>query len=290
MLEREVRIFQAADYLKMRIGDFRPVAGIILGSGLGSLADKIQNPFSIHYGDIPNFPLSTAVGHKGNLIFGELGGKKVMCMQGRFHYYEGYSMDQVTIGVRVMKQLGVEYLLASCACGGLNPSFKVGDIMAIEDHINLLPNPLIGPNMENFGTRFPDMSHPYDETLIERAKKIAADNGFELKTGVYVAGSGPSYETKAEYKYMRLIGGDAVAMSTVPEVIVARHCGIKVFGVSIITNASGDTAKADFVNDEHYEYIDSTDKVSIFYAATHMHDGEYNCEKCKRYSNVCKDC
>ena len=262
MIPREEKIFQSADYLKMRIGDRKPIAGIILGSGLGSLADKIEDPFVIPYSEIPNFPVSTAVGHKGNLIFGKLGGKEVMCMQGRFHYYEGYTMDQVTICIRVMKLLGVEYLLASCACGGLNPSFKVGDIMAIVDHINLLPNPLIGVNMESFGTRFPDMSHPYDEELIERGKKIAHENGFELKTGVYVAGSGPSYETKAEYKYMRLIGGDAVAMSTVPEVIVARHCGIKVFGVSIITNASGDTEKADFVNDEQ-EVIKAADAAVV---------------------------
>ena len=246
----------------MRIGDRHPIAGIILGSGLGSLADRIENPFIIPYSEIPNFPVSTAVGHKGNLIFGTLGGKEVMCMQGRFHYYEGYSMDQVTICIRVMKLLGVEYLLASCACGGLNPSFRVGDIMAITDHINLLPNPLIGVNMESFGTRFPDMSHPYDEELIERGKKIAMENGFTLMTGVYVAGSGPSYETKAEYRYMRLIGGDAVAMSTVPEVIVARHCSMKVFGVSIITNASGDTEKADFVNDEQ-EVIKAADAAVV---------------------------
>ena len=258
MLEREERIYKAASYIKMVIGRRKPIAGIILGSGLGSLADKIKGSVVIPYADIPYFPVSTAVGHKGNLIFGELGGKFVVCMQGRFHYYEGYTMDQVTIGVRVMKVLGCQYLFASCACGGLNPSFKVGDIMAIEDHINLLPNPLIGQNMETFGTRFPDMSHPYDEALIAKAKKLAKRIGFELKTGVYVAGTGPSYETKAEYRYLRLIGGDAVAMSTVPEVIVARHCCINVFGVSVITNASGDTANADFVNDEQ-EVIKAAD-------------------------------
>ena len=233
MLEREKRIYEAAEYLKKRIGRLKPIAGIILGSGLGSLADKIEKPLVIHYSEIPNFPV-----------------------------YEGYTMDQVTIGVRVMKLLGVKYLLASCACGGLNPSFKVGDIMAIKDHINLLPNPLIGPNMDSFGTRFPDMSHPYDEELIDKGRKIAAANGFDLQSGVYVAGSGPSYETKAEYRYMRLIGGDAVAMSTVPEVIVARHCGMKVFGVSIITNASGDTEKADFVNDEQ-EVIKAADAAVV---------------------------
>ncbi len=259
MLEKEEQIYKAAGFLKMRIGNKKPVAGIILGSGLGALADKIEDAIVVPYSDIPYFPVSTAVGHKGNLLIGTLGGKCVICMQGRFHYYEGYSMDQVTIAIRVMKVLGVEYLLVSCACGGLNPDFRVGDLMAIEDHINLLPNPLIGQNLATFGTRFPDMSHPYDENLIAKGKQIAAENGFELKSGVYVAGSGPSYETKAEYRYMRIIGGDAVAMSTVPEVIVARHCGINVFGVSVITNASGDTQKADFVNDEQ-EVIKAADK------------------------------
>lgn len=258
MLEAEDRIYKAAGYLKMRIGSLTPKAGIILGSGLGSLADKIENPIVIPYKDIPYFPVSTAVGHKGNLVVGSLGGKTVVCMQGRFHYYEGYTMEQVTIGVRVMRVLGVEALLVSCACGGLNPKFKVGDIMAINDHINLLPNPLIGKNYDTFGVRFPDMSHPYDKELLEAAHKIASANGFTLHDGVYVAGTGPSYETKAEYRYFKLIGGDAVAMSTVPEVIVARHCGIRVFGVSIITNAAAETEKDDFVNDEQ-EVIKAAD-------------------------------
>lgn len=258
MLEAEDRIYKAAGYIQMRIGGRKPLAGIILGSGLGSLADKIEDAVVIPYKDIPYFPVSTAVGHKGNLIVGTLGGKCVVCMQGRFHYYEGYTMEQVTIGVRVMKVLGAGYLFVSCACGGLNPEFKVGDIMAIKDHINLLPNPLIGKNFETFGTRFPDMSHPYDSGLIRNAHDIARQNGFDIKEGVYVAGTGPSYETKAEYKYFRLIGGDAVAMSTVPEVIVARHCGLNVFGVSIITNASAETENEDFVNDEQ-EVIKAAD-------------------------------
>lgn len=258
MLEAEDRIYKAAGYIQMRIGGRKPLAGIILGSGLGSLADKIEDAVVIPYKDIPYFPVSTAVGHKGNLIVGTLGGKCVVCMQGRFHYYEGYTMEQVTIGVRVMKVLGAGYLFVSCACGGLNPEFKVGDIMAIKDHINLLPNPLIGKNFETFGTRFPDMSHPYDSRLIRNAHDIARQNGFDIKEGVYVAGTGPSYETKAEYKYFRLIGGDAVAMSTVPEVIVARHCGLNVFGVSIITNASAETENEDFVNDEQ-EVIKAAD-------------------------------
>lgn len=258
MLEAEDRIYKAAGYIQMRIGGRKPLAGIILGSGLGSLADKIEDAVVIPYKDIPYFPVSTAVGHKGNLIIGNLGGKCVVCMQGRFHYYEGYTMEQVTIGVRVMKVLGAGYLFVSCACGGLNPEFKVGDIMAIKDHINLLPNPLIGKNFETFGTRFPDMSHPYDSRLIRSAHEIARQNGFDIKEGIYVAGTGPSYETKAEYKFFRLIGGDAVAMSTVPEVIVARHCGLNVFGVSIITNASAETENEDFVNDEQ-EVIKAAD-------------------------------
>ena len=258
MLPAEERIYKAAAYVQMRIADRKPVAGIVLGSGLGSLAHKIENAKIIEYKDIPYFPLSTAAGHKGRLIVGNLGGKCVICMQGRFHYYEGYSMEQVTIGVRVMKLLGAEALFVSCACGGLNPDFRVGDIMVIKDHINFLPNPLIGKNMESFGPRFPDMSHPYDEPLIASAHKIAADNGFSLREGVYVAGTGPSYETKAEYRYFRLVGGDAIAMSTVPEVIVARHCNMRVFGVSIITNQSADTEKADFVNDEQ-EVIKAAD-------------------------------
>ncbi len=260
MLPIEEKIHAAASYIREIIGDKKPVVGIVLGSGLGSLADNINDKIVIPYKDIPNFPQSTAVGHKGNLIIGELAGKTIICMQGRFHYYEGYSMDQVTIGVRVMKLLNVELLIVSCACGALNPDFKVGDIMVINDHINLLPNPLIGKNLESFGTRFPDMSHPYDESLIEKAHSIAKENGFALRDGVYVAGTGPSYETKAEYKFFRIIGGDAVAMSTVPEVIVARHCDIRVLGVSIITNQSNDTYKPDFKNDEQ-EVIKAADAV-----------------------------
>ena len=262
MDEREIRINKAAEYIKKEIGSRRPVAGIVLGSGLGNLADKIENKVVIHYKDIPFFPVSTAVGHKGNLVIGTLGGKCVVAMQGRFHYYEGYTMEQVTIGIRVMKVLGVEYVLLSCACGGLNPSFKVGDIMAISDHINLLPNPLIGKNMDSFGTRFPDMSHPYDIEMRRKAHEIAKRIGFDLKEGVYVSGTGPSYETKAEYKLFRTIGGDAVAMSTTPEVIVARHCDMKVFGVSVITNAAHDTENEDFVNDEQ-EVIKAADTAVV---------------------------
>lgn len=243
------RINVAADFLKERTGGFRPLVGIVLGSGLGALADQIENPIVVSYKDIPGFPVSTATGHKGNFIFGDLGGKKVVAMQGRFHYYEGYTMEQVTLPIRVMRVLGIEYLFVSNAAGGVNYDFKVGDLMIITDHINHLPNPLIGPNMSEFGTRFPDMTRPYDKGLRAKARELASEMGIELKEGVYFAGTGPSYETPAEYKYFRLIGADAVGMSTIPEVIVARHCDIPVFGMSVITNEAHDDYPDDYVND-----------------------------------------
>ena len=243
------RIYAAAEYIKNRIGKRKPVAGIVLGSGLGKLADKIENPIIVPYREIPHFPASTAVGHKGNFIAGELGGKFVVAMQGRFHYYEGYTMDYVTLPIRVMKVLGIEYLFVSNAAGGVNFDFKVGDLMIIKDHINLLPNPLIGPNMEEFGPRFPDMTRPYSPQLIATAKEIAAEEGIELKEGTYLASTGPTYETPAEYKYFRTIGADAVGMSTIPEVIVARHSSIPVFGMSVITNEAHDDYAPDYQND-----------------------------------------
>lgn len=243
------RINVAADFLKERTGGFKPLVGIVLGSGLGALADQIENPIVVSYKDIPGFPVSTATGHKGNFIFGDLGGKKVVAMQGRFHYYEGYTMEQVTLPIRVMRVLGIGYLFVSNAAGGVNYDFKVGDLMVITDHINHLPNPLIGPNMSEFGTRFPDMTRPYDKGLRAKARELAAEMGIELKEGVYFAGTGPSYETPAEYKYFRLIGADAVGMSTIPEVIVARHCDVPVFGMSVITNEAHDDYPDDFVND-----------------------------------------
>ncbi len=249
MDERVLRIQQAAEYIKGRIWERLPVAGIVLGSGLGKLADKIENPVVVPYSEIPHFPISTAVGHKGNFIAGELGGKLVVAMQGRFHYYEGYSMEYVTLPIRVMKMLGIRYLFVSNAAGGVNYDFKVGDLMIIRDHINLLPNPLIGPNMEEFGPRFPDMTRPYEPSLIALAEEIASDSGISLKKGVYLGSSGPTYETPAEYKYFRTIGADAVGMSTVPEVIVARHSSIPVFGISVITNEAHDDFAPDFVND-----------------------------------------
>ena len=249
MDERVKRIYEAADYIKGRIGNGKPLAGIVLGSGLGKLAEKIENPVTIPYKEIPHFPASTAVGHKGNFIYGTLGGKLVVAMQGRFHYYEGYSMEYVTLPIRVMKVLGIEYLFVSNAAGGVNFSFKVGDLMVIRDHINLLPNPLIGPNMEEFGPRFPDMTRPYSPQLCKLATETAAEKGIELKGGTYLASTGPTYETPAEYKYFRTIGADAVGMSTIPEVIVARHSSIPVFGMSVITNEAHDDYAPDYVND-----------------------------------------
>ena len=245
---RVEKIRTAAEYVAGKIGGRKPLAGIVLGSGLGKLADSIADPVVISYREIPGFPVSTAVGHKGNFIAGTLGGKTVVAMQGRFHYYEGYSMELVTLPIRVMKVLGIEYLFVSNAAGGVNFDFKIGDLMIIRDHINLLPNPLIGKNMDEFGPRFPDMTRPYDPQLIKKAEIIGAENGIELKRGVYLAGTGPSYETPSEYKYFRLIGADAVGMSTIPEVITARHMSVPVFGMSVITNEAHDDYADDYEN------------------------------------------
>ena len=221
------KIDETAQYLQYRmLGREMPKIAIILGSGLGLMADRIENPLTIPYSEIPNFKRSTAVGHKGNLIIGTLGGKSVMAMQGRFHYYEGYTMQEVTLPVRVMARLGVKILFVSNAAGAVNPHFRVGDMMIITDHINLMPNPLVGPNLDEFGDRFPDMTTVYSRRI--------------RKQGVYVAGTGPTYETPAEYRMYHAIGGDAAGMSSVPEVIVARHCGMEIFGMSIITNQSND--------------------------------------------------
>ena len=235
--------------LDQRLGGIKPEIGIVLGSGLGSLADIIQNPVVIPYKDLPGFPVSTATGHKGNYIVGTLSGKTVIAMQGRIHYYEGYGMDKVVLPIRVMMALGIKYLFVSNAAGGTNLAFHIGDLMIIKDHINLLPNPLIGPNIDELGPRFPDMTRPYDPALIRLACTVAAQEGIELQKGVYLASSGPSYETPAEYKYFRTIGADAVGMSTIPEVIVARHSGVPVFGISVITNEAHDDYADDYEND-----------------------------------------
>ena len=242
------KIQETAEFLKAKMTT-HPETAIILGTGLGSLVNEITDKYEIEYKDIPNFPLSTVEGHSGKLIFGKLGNKEIMAMQGRFHYYEGYSMEYVTLPIRVMKVLGIDYLFVSNAAGGVNYDFKVGDLMVINDHINLLPNPLIGPNMDEFGTRFPDMTHPYSPKMCELAAEIASSEGITLKKGTYLASTGPTYETPAEYKYFRTIGADAVGMSTIPEVIVARHCSIPVFGVSVITNEAHDDYAPDYAND-----------------------------------------
>lgn len=238
---------EAADYLSSRFTE-KPETAIILGSGLGALADQIEDPLIIPYGEIPHFMTSTVAGHKGNFICGKLGGKYVLAMQGRFHYYEGYAMQQVTFPVRVMKLLGIKNLLVSNAAGGINNTFKIGDLMIIGDHISMVPNPLIGPNDEMFGPRFPDMTRAYDRELIRLMEEIAREKQIPLKKGVYVGLTGPSYETPAEYAFYGKVGGDAIGMSTVSEVIVARHAGLRVFGMSVITNEGYHFAD-DFVND-----------------------------------------
>ena len=250
MDERIVRINTAAQFISSKIEGKKPLVGIVLGSGLGKLADKIQNPTVIPYSEIPGFPVSTAVGHKGNFICGELGGKTVVAMQGRFHYYEGYPMELVTLPIRVMKVLGISYLFVSNAAGGVNYDFKVGDLMIIRDHINMIPNPLVGKNISELGPRFPDMTRPYDLQLIRLAKSIAQEKGIELKEGVYLACTGPTYETPAEYAFFRKIGADAVGMSVTPEVIAARHAGIRVFGISVITDEAHSNPE-DYVTDEN---------------------------------------
>ena len=249
MDSRIEHIYALAATVKERLQGRQPQVGIVLGSGLGSLAEHIQDPIVIPYRDLPGFPVSTATGHKGNFIIGQLGGKCVMAMQGRIHYYEGYGMDKVVLPIRVMLRVGIKTLIVSNAAGGTNLGYHVGDLMIIRDHINLLPNPLIGPNLDALGPRFPDMTRPYDPGLIALAVRLAGEMGIQLHQGVYVGGTGPSYETPAEYKYYRTIGGDAVGMSTIPEVIVARHAGVPVFGISVITNEAHDDYAEDYVND-----------------------------------------
>ena len=230
------QIQETVRFIRGKVVD-TPRVGVILGTGLGGLGEKIDQAHPISYEEIPHFPRSTVEGHKGQLVFGKIGGKPVVVMEGRFHFYEGYSLAQVTYPVRVMRSLGAEVLIVSNAAGGMNPKFTAGDLMVIADQINLMGvNPLIGPNDERLGIRFPDMSAPYDEKLIMLAEKIAQAAGTRLHRGVYVAVTGPNLETKAEYRFLRGIGADAVGMSTVPEVLAAIHGGMRVFGVSCITD------------------------------------------------------
>lgn len=230
------QIKASADFILSK-SNYKPEIGLILGSGLGSLADSIENPEFYNYSDIPNFPTSTVEGHAGRLVIGTLGGKQVVAMQGRFHYYEGYSMEKITFPVRVMKLLGVSKLIVTNACGAVNQDFNAGDLMVITDHINFSgSNPLFGHNLDEFGPRFPDMSEAYNLELRNKVLNVGKELGLDLKQGVYVMFSGPTYETPAEVRMAKIMGGDAVGMSTVPEVIVANHSGIKTVGISCLTN------------------------------------------------------
>lgn len=233
---RLARIEQAVDHVRGH-GDWNPEVGVVLGTGLGALITDIDIDRAIDYAEIPHFPVSTVESHNGRLVFGRLQGRSVMAMEGRFHYYEGYTMEQVTFPIRVMQRMGVETLIVSNACGGMNPGYRRGDLMRIDDHINLIgDNPLRGPNLDELGPRFPDMSEPYDRGLGALADRVALEAGIRLHVGVYVAVAGPNLETRAEYRFLRTIGADVVGMSTVPEVIVARHANMRVLGVSIVTD------------------------------------------------------
>ena len=232
MLEK---IKESTEFLRSR-GIIDPVAGIILGTGLGGLTAKIENAIEIDYRDIPHFPVATVEGHAGKLIYGDFGNRKIVAMKGRFHYYEGFIAEQVTLPVRVLKYLGIKSLFLSNAAGGVNPDFRIGDIMIITDHINLLPNPLIGHNDDRIGARFPDMSEAYDKILIDKAVEIAQKHNIRVLKGVYLSTTGPTFETPAEYKYFRTIGADSVGMTTTPEVITARHMKLPCFAVSVITD------------------------------------------------------
>ena len=230
------KIKETAKFLK-GIGIDKPEIGIVLGTGLGGIVSMIKVKKKIDYHDIPNFPVSTVKGHSGTLIYGELSGKTVIAMQGRFHYYEGWEMEEVTFPIRVMKLLGIEKLMVSNACGGVNPDFEVGDVMIITDHINMMPeHPLRGENDDRFGPRFVDMHEPYSWKMIETMRAVAKDNGIKVHEGVYLALQGPTFETPAEYRMVKLMAADAVGMSTVPEVIVAKHMDIDCFGLSVITD------------------------------------------------------
>ena len=230
------KVKMASDFI-LKKSKYKPEIGLILGSGLGSLADSIENPEFYPYEELPNFPVSTVEGHEGRLVIGMLNGKCVVAMQGRFHYYEGYHFNEVTFPVRVMKLLGIKTLIVTNACGSVNENYKAGDLMLITDHINFSgDNPLIGKNLDEMGPRFPDLSNAYNKDLINKAKEIANNLNIDIKTGVYMMFTGPSYETPAEIRMARIIGADAVGMSTVPEVIVAAHSGIKVLGISCLTN------------------------------------------------------
>jgi purine-nucleoside phosphorylase len=250
---------ETVPYIAGKLGKIEPTVGLILGSGLGMMAEQIEDSVIIPYGEIPHFPVSTVAGHAGQLVAGYLGGRPVVAMQGRFHYYEGYSMSQVTYPVRVMKMLGVDKLIVTNAAGGVNTNFEAGDLMVITDHINLMgTNPLTGENISELGPRFPDMSEAYGKELRKLAFSVAMKKQIVLQEGVYAAVMGPSYETPAEIRYLRVIGADAVGMSTAPEVIVANHCGMKVLGISCITNMAAGVLE---VKLSHEEVMETADRV-----------------------------
>ena len=247
------QVQETVSYIKERI-DFTPEYGVILGSGLGSFTDEMKVEYTLPYNEIPNFPVSTVQGHKGALVFGTIGDKKVVAMQGRFHFYEGYSMTEVTFPVRVMKFLGVEKLIVSNASGGVNPSYKVGSIVMITDHINMTPeHPLRGKNDERFGPRFVNMSEPYSRKMIAKATELAKELNIEVHEGIYLGLQGPTFETLAEYKMVKILGADCVGMSTVPEVIVARHMDLETFGISVITDMGNEESIGTISHDEVLE-------------------------------------
>jgi purine-nucleoside phosphorylase len=253
------QVQESVSFIKSKI-DFNPEYGIVLGSGLGNFTDEIQVEFTLAYSDIPNFPVSTVQSHKGAFVFGTIGTKKVLAMQGRFHFYEGYSMKEVGFPIRVMKFLGINKLIVSNAAGGVNPNYKVGDIVVIKDHINLTSdNPLRGENDERFGPRFVNMSAPYSVNMISKVKELAQQLNIVVKDGIYLGLQGPTYETLAEYKMVRILGADCVGMSTVPEVIVARHMDIETFGISVITDM-GDEKSIESIS--HQEVVEAAEKAA----------------------------
>lgn len=255
------KILTTIDYIRLKTKEFNPEIGIVLGSGLGGLANGITVQHTIPYSDIPNFPISTVKGHEGQMLFGTIAGRRVVAMQGRFHFYEGYPMSAITFPIRVMMQLGIKFLILSNAAGGLNPDFKVGDIMIITDQIHTMPNPLIGPHDDRFGDRFPDMSEPYDKRLIRLADDIAQEKGIEVQHGVYCSTTGPTYETPAECRYFRIIGADTIGMSTTPEVIVARQGKLPVFGLSIVSDMGNIYGEEKTITITHEEVIKAVNAV-----------------------------
>jgi purine-nucleoside phosphorylase len=255
------QVQETVSYIKSKT-NFAPEYGVILGSGLGSFTDDIQIEFTLPYSEIPNFPVSTVEGHKGALVFGTIGTKKVVAMQGRFHFYEGYSMKEVTFPVRVMKFLGIEKVIVSNASGGVNPNYKIGSIVIIKDHINMMPeHPLRGKNDERFGPRFVNMSEPYSKSMIVKAKELAQNLNIEVQDGIYLGLQGPTFETLSEYRMVKILGADCVGMSTVPEIIVARHMDMECFGISVITDI-GDEDNIEEVN--HAEVLKAAEKAEPF--------------------------